>query len=341
MTLCRENIELASYTSFGTSAIADRMVEWDSTQDLIDYLRAEGQEHLKGTWTILGHGCNTLFTQPYHGTIIHSTAKGIEIIDQSQEQVVIRVAAGHLWDEVVEWSCQRGLWGAENLSAIPSSVGASAVQNIGAYGVEAKDIIHAVEYVDTSSLSIVRIAPEECRFGYRESIFKHKLAGRAIITAVEYRLSLRPAPKLDYGTLRSEVESAGEITPEGIRKAVVAIRKSKLPDPLIIGNAGSFFKNPILPRQKVEALKELYPAMPVYEVAGRSEELKIATGWMIDSLGWKGQSLGRAGVHAKQALVLVNLGGATGGEIITLAERICLQVKEKFGVEITPEVNIL
>lgn len=215
------------------------------------------------------------------------------------------------------------------------------MQNIGAYGVEAKDIVHKVEVVRLDSLTTEHLTPTECCFGYRDSIFKGKEAGKVIITAVYYRFQRCAEPRLDYGTLRPEVESAGDFSPEGIRRAVIAIRESKLPDPKVIGNAGSFFKNPILPRTQVEALKTLYPTMPTYEVAGEPESLKIATGWMIDTLGWKGKALGRAGVHSKQALVLVNLGGATGKEVITLAERICHEVKEKFGVEISPEVNIL
>ena len=336
-----ENIDLAAYTSFGASAMADRVVEWNSTSDLLGYLAGEGKEHLGGKWTILGEGCNTLFTADYHGTIIRSVAKGIEVVGEDEQHLTIRAAAGEVWDDVVAWTTERGLWGAENLSAIPSSVGASAVQNIGAYGVEAKDIIVRVEVVRLDTLEVEYLSNAECHFGYRESIFKESLAGKVIITAVEYRLGKTAAPHLDYGTLRPEVEKMGDISPEGIRRAVVAIRESKLPDPKKIGNAGSFFKNPILPRGQVEALRKEYPTMPVYEVAGAPECLKIATGWMIDTLGWKGKALGRAGVHSKQALVLVNLGGATGSEVMALAERICKEVKDRFGVEISPEVNIL
>lgn len=342
MVTIRENIDLGTYTSFGATAKARRMVEWSSKEELVEYLRSEqGAEHLSHRWTILGEGCNTLFTRDFDGTILHSTATGIEIIDEDSQRVLIRAYAGEVWDNVVAWSTERGLWGMENLSAIPSSVGASAVQNIGAYGVEAKDIIERVEYVDMATLREGSIEGSDCRFGYRESIFKGELAGKVIITAVIYGLQKSALPHLDYGTLRPEVERLGEATPENIRKAVVSIRNSKLPDPKVMGNAGSFFKNPILPRPQVEELKALYPTMPIYEVAGNPEVLKIATGWMIDSLGWKGKSLGRAGVHANQALVLVNLGGATGSEVVALAERICKEVRDKFGVEISPEVNIL
>lgn len=342
MVRIKENTNLAPYISFGTDGWAKRLVEWHSTEELRQYLLSEeGKEHISGRWTILGEGCNTLFTDDFDGTIIRSAAKGIEVLKDNEECTIIRTMAGEVWDDVVAWSTERGLWGMENLSAIPSSVGASAVQNIGAYGTEAKDVIEWVEYIDLATLSECRILGSECKFGYRESIFKEALAGRVIITAVVYRLRKSATPRLDYGTLRPEVEKAGDFSPEGIRRAIITIRDSKLPDPKKIGNAGSFFKNPILPREQVERLKELYPTMPVYEVAGAPDRLKIATGWMIDTLGWKGKNMGKAGVHTHQALVLVNLGGATGKEVLALAERICREVYEKFGVEISPEVNIL
>ena len=342
MVRISENINLANYTSFGAHATATRLVEWSSVEELLAYLTSsEGRAHLADRWTILGEGCNTLFTKDFLGTVIRSTAKGIEVIEEGNNHLTIRAAAGEVWDDVVAWSTERGLWGMENLSAIPSSVGASAVQNIGAYGTEAKDIIESVEVVRLDTLTCESIPAAECKFGYRESIFKDELAEKVIITAVIYRLAKSAEPRLDYGTLRPEVERAGDYSPKGIRNAVIAIRESKLPDPKKIGNAGSFFKNPILPREQVETLKAQYPAMPVYDVAGQSDKLKIATGWMIDSLGWKGKNMGRAGVHTNQALVLVNLGGATGQEVMALAERICQEVNEKFGVEISPEVNIL
>ena len=337
-----ENISLRRYNSFGIDARADRLVEWASVEDLAAFIAANRTLFApESRWDILGAGCNTLFSGDYNGTLLHSVAKGIEVVSRSGESVTIRAAAGELWDDVVAWSVEQGLWGMENLSAIPSSVGASAVQNIGAYGAEAKDCIVEVECIDVATLERVVIPAAECAFGYRESVFKEALKGKVIITAVVYRLQTSGTPRLDYGSLRPEVEALGEATPANIRKAVVAIRNSKLPDPEVIGNAGSFFKNPVLPRAQVEALRKEYPTMPVYEVAGNPEVLKIATGWMIDTLGWKGKSMGQAGVHDKQALVLVNRGGATGPEVVALAEEICRQVKEKFGVEIWPEVNIL
>lgn len=337
-----ENISLRHYNSFGIDAYASRLVEWNSTEELVEFLRSERSLFCGNSkWDILGAGCNTLFADNYNGTLLHSTATGIDIVDQNNTEVFIRAAAGTLWDDVVAWSVEQGLWGMENLSAIPSSVGASAVQNIGAYGAEAKDCIVEVECIDIDTLDRVIIPANECTFGYRESIFKGALKGKVIITSVVYRLLRCGTPRLDYGSLRPEVEKLGEPTPANIRRAVVAIRESKLPNPDEIGNAGSFFKNPILPRAQVDKLRQTYPSMPVYDVAGNPDVAKIATGWMIDTLGWKGKSLGRAGVHDKQALVLVNRGGATGPEVVALAEKICQQVKEKFGVEIHPEVNIL
>ena len=342
MVRIKENIDIAPYTSFGTSARVEELIEWDNAEELLDFLaqRHKASPH-PTSYTILGEGCNTLFTDNFSGTIIRSVAKGIEVVGRSEDKVFVRVAAGEIWDDVVRWSCEQGLWGAENLSAIPSSVGATAVQNIGAYGVEAKDIIEQVEYIDLSDRLFKSIAASECAFGYRESIFKGRLAGQTLITSVTYRLSTTPNPHLDYGTLRPEVERSGKLSPIGIREAVMAIRARKLPDPKVIGNAGSFFKNPILPRAQVEALRELYPTMPIYEVAGQPEMLKIATGWMIDTLGWKGKRVGNVGVHSEQALVLVNHGGAEGKEVVALAERICSEVKERFGVDIFPEVNIV
>lgn len=337
------NISLRSLNSFGIEAKAARLVEWDNEAELQEFLRSE--HYLfgspEGAWDILGAGCNTLLTKDFDGTILHSVARGIEVVGDYQNEVLIRVAAGEMWDNVVEWATERGLWGIENLSAIPSSVGATAVQNIGAYGAEAKDAIVSVEMIDLGSLSKVTLAGNYCNFGYRHSVFKTTLHRRVVITAVNYRLKKNGTPRLDYGTLKEEVAQRGEATPKTIREAVMAIRSSKLPDHTKIGNAGSFFKNPILPRTQVEQLKAKYPQMPVYEVAGEPEMMKIATGWMIDFLGWKGRSLGQAAVHDKQALVLVNRGGATGAEVVAIAEQICKEVREHFGVEISPEVNII
>lgn len=334
------NFDLTSYNSFGITAEADRLVEWNSVSDLRGFLSKE-RDFCAHTWDILGMGCNTIFMGNYRGTLLHSVSKGITIISSDKESVTIRVAAGEIWDNIVERAVGSLLWGIENLSAIPSSVGAAAVQNIGAYGAEVKDVITAVEMLDLSSLTKVTYDAQFCSFGYRDSAFKHNLKGSVVITAVIMRLSKKPTPRLDYGALREEVAKRGEPTAKNIRDAVMAIRASKLPDPKITGNAGSFFKNPVVTRSEAEALKRRFPELPLYEVESDASKMKLSTGWMIDYLGWKGKNMGRAAVHDKQALVLVNLGGATGREVMALANEISRQIYRTFGVTVEPEVNIL
>jgi UDP-N-acetylmuramate dehydrogenase len=241
----------------------------------------------------------------------------------------------------VAWSVDNGLWGIENLSSIPSSVGAALVQNIGAYGAEVKDVITTVEYFDTNRLEVVRLSNAECKFGYRESIFKQELRGRAIILAVEMSLCRTPRPNLGYGDVIKEVEARGGATLHNIREAICAIRGRKLPDPKVLGNAGSFFKNPIVERSVAERLLVKYPEMPCYPVPNDDNCVKLAAGWLIDRTGLKGYRDGNVGVHVNQALVLVNYGGATGGEVIALAKYVSMMVNKKFGVEISPEVNLL
>ena len=331
------NINLANRNSFGVVESAATLVEFDSVNELREYFTTEKPER----WYVLGAGNNTLFTKFYDGALIVPKSGARTILSDDGERVDIRVEAAHDWDELVAWSVEQGLWGIENLSAIPSSVGAAPVQNIGAYGAEAKDAITVVEYFDTRTMEVVRLSNEECRFAYRESIFKQELKGVAIILAVEFRLSRTPRPNLGYGDVIKEVEARGGATLANIRDAICAIRSSKLPDPKVLGNAGSFFKNPIVEREVAEALLERYPDMPHYPVAGDDTKVKLAAGWLIDKSGLKGYREGSVGVHERQALVLVNYGGATGGDVIALAEYVCGEVKKNFGVEISPEVNIL
>lgn len=331
------NINLANRNSFGVVESAATLVEFDSVNELREYFTTEKPER----WYVLGAGNNTLFTKFYDGALIVPKSGARTILSDDGERVDIRVEAAHDWDELVAWSVEQGLWGIENLSAIPSSVGAAPVQNIGAYGAEAKDAITVVEYFDTRTMEVVRLSNEECRFAYRESIFKQELKGVAIILAVEFRLSRTPRPNLGYGDVIKEVEARGGATLANIRDAICAIRSSKLPDPKVLGNAGSFFKNPIVEREVAEALLERYPDMPHYPVAGDDTKVKLAAGWLIDKSGLKGYRSGSVGVHERQALVLVNYGGATGGQVIALAEYVCGEVRRCFGVEISPEVNIL
>lgn len=331
------NINLVERNSFGVRQMASTLVEVESADDLCQLFTEERPEK----WYVLGAGNNTLFTKDYDGVLITPVGRRIEILEDDGERVNIRVEAGYDWDELVAWSVEQGLWGIENLSAIPSSVGAAPVQNIGAYGTEAKDAITVVEYFDTNKLEVVRLENKDCSFAYRESAFKHELKGVAIILAVEFELHRTAKPNLGYGDVIKEVEARGGATLKNIRDAICAIRASKLPDPKVLGNAGSFFKNPIVGVEVAEALLKEYPEMPKYPVPNSSDKVKLAAGWLIDKAGLKGYRSGSVGVHTRQALVLVNYGGATGNDVIRLSEMVCGAVKEKFGIEISPEVNIL
>lgn len=331
------DINLAERNSFGVEQLANTLVEFDNVADLREFFEEQRPEE----WYVLGAGNNTLFTRDYKGVILTPVADGMTILSEDEESVELRVEAAHEWDALVEWSVERGLWGMENLSAIPSSVGAAPVQNIGAYGAEAKDVITVVEYFDTETLELCRLCNAECGFAYRESIFKHELRGRAIILAVEFKLHKMPRPNLGYGDVVGEVEKRGGATLRNIRDAICAIRQSKLPDPKVLGNAGSFFKNPVVERDVAQRLLKLYPDMPHYAVPGDDSVVKLAAGWLIDRAGMKGRRSGAVGVHERQALVLVNHGGATGADVIAFAGEVCRAVADKFGVEIVPEVNIL
>lgn len=331
------DINLQNRNSFGVVESARELVEFETSEDLREYFSVHRPEH----WYVLGGGNNTLFTKRYDGVLLTPVCAGRRVLADDGEYVDLRVEAAHDWDTLVEWSVNEGLWGIENLSMIPSSVGAAPVQNIGAYGAEAKDAITVVEYFDTRTLEVVRLTNNECHFGYRESIFKQELKGVAIILAVEFRLHRTPTPNLGYGDVIKEVEARGGATLRNIREAICAIRSYKLPDPKVIGNAGSFFKNPIVERSVAEQLLAEYPDMPHYPVGGDAGSVKLAAGWLIDRAGLKGYRSGRVGVHDRQALVLVNHGGATGGEVIELANYVCARVKAMFGVAISPEVNIL
>ena len=290
---------------------------------------------------VMGGGNNIVFTKDIEKSIIFPRNCNIEIIAENTESVTIRVGAGLEWDELVEWAVERNLWGLENLSLIPGKVGAAPVQNIGAYGAEAKDCITNVEMYSPETDNFITLAAEHCGFGYRESVFKHSLKGRVIITAVEFRLSKVENPKLNYGDICAEVEKRGGATLRNIREAICTIRRSKLPDPAETGNAGSFFKNPIVERSVAEALLAQYPNMPLYPAAD-PECVKLAAGWLIDQCGLKGYSEGNVGVHSRQALVLINTTGeATGAEVIAFARKVQSTVLEKFAIQIDTEVNIL
>jgi UDP-N-acetylmuramate dehydrogenase len=335
--IIKENISLLSYNTFGIDAKADYFIEYNSVEELQTALKSE---IVKSNRLLhIGGGSNLLFMKDFNGVILHSSINFIKKVSEDADTVMLEAGAVVNWDDFVAYAVENGWGGVENLSLIPGEVGASAVQNIGAYGVEVQDVIievNAVE-IETGELKIFSI--EDCQYGYRESIFKKELKGKYIITSVVFKLQKQPEFKLNYQHLEAEVLKNGDITLQNIRQTIIAIRESKLPDPKIFGNAGSFFMNPVISKAHFNELLAQYPQMPHYFVSETEE--KVPAGWLIDQCGWKGKQIGNAGVHDKQALVLVNKGGATGAEIVYLAEQIQASVKTKFGIELRAEVNFI
>lgn len=332
------NCSLLPYNTFGMDVKASRFVEYASVEELRGLWNVEREAVARALH--IGGGSNLLFASDYEGLILHSAIKGYTVVKETEEEVEVRVGAGEVWDDFVAYTVANGWYGAENLSLIPGEVGASAVQNIGAYGVEAKDLIVSVDTFGLETGEERRFMREECRYAYRESVFKQKLKGKYAVTFVTYRLKKHPVFHLEYGNIRAELEKQGcQVDLENVRRIIIAIRQAKLPDPKVLGNAGSFFMNPVVPKMQFEALLAQYPDMPHYPVD--DAHVKIPAGWMIDRCGWKGKRVGHAGVHEKQALVLVNCGGATGKEVMHLAEEIVASVRERFGVTIRPEVNYI
>ena len=332
------NCSLLPYNTFGMDVKASRFVEYASVEELRGLWNAEREAVARALH--IGGGSNLLFASDYEGLILHSAIKGYTVVKETEEEVEVRVGAGEVWDDFVAYTVANGWYGAENLSLIPGEVGASAVQNIGAYGVEAKDLIVSVDTFGLETGEERRFMQEECRYAYRESVFKQELKGKYAVTFVTYRLKKHPVFHLEYGNIRAELEKQGcQVDLENVRRIIIAIRQAKLPDPKVLGNAGSFFMNSVVPKMQFEALLAQYPDMPHYPVD--DAHVKIPAGWMIDRCGWKGKRVGHAGVHEKQALVLVNCGGATGKEVMHLAEEIVASVRERFGVTIRPEVNYI
>jgi UDP-N-acetylmuramate dehydrogenase len=286
---------------------------------------------------VVGGGSNLLFTGDFDGLVLHMRASGIAIVGETSDAVLVRAAAGESWHGLVAWTLAHGLGGLENLSLIPGSVGASPIQNIGAYGSELKDCFHALTAFDFATGELLHLDRAACEFGYRDSIFKHRLHGRAVILDVTFALPKRWQPNLRYAELAQEAEARGWTQPGAadISAAVIAIRQRKLPDPALLGNAGSFVKNPVVPAAERDALLVQHPRMVSYAQGDGS--FKLAAGWLIDQCGWKGRSMGAAGVYEKQALVLVNRGNASGAEMVALAEAIQRDVEVRFGVRLEPE----
>jgi len=330
----RDNCSLADRNTFGMDVRADSLIDWASTDELKNVLH-----DIEKPILMIGGGSNLLFMGDFRGTVLHSTISSIEVIGGDSDHVHIRVGAGVIWDDFVAWCSINGYWGVENLSAIPGEVGASAVQNIGAYGVEAKDVIDTVQTICLADGSERDFTNAQCRYAYRQSIFKNELKGQYAVTYVIFTLSKVPQPKLGYGAIAQEVERLGGPTLENIRKAVISIRESKLPDPKVLGNAGSFFMNPVITEQEFNIIRSNYPDVPSYPAPDGM--VKVPAGWLIEKTGWKGRSLGPAAVYEKQALVLVNKGGATGADIKRLADTVIEDVKQKFGITLTTEVNYI
>ena len=321
--------------TFGIDVTAARFLEYGSEDELRELIAA-GQ--VVAPWLHIGGGSNLLFIKDYEGTVLHSRIGGLEVTSEDEEHVWVRVGAGVVWDDFVAWCVKRHWYGAENLSLIPGEVGASAVQNIGAYGVEVKDLITSVETINMAREKRI-YGVDECGYSYRRSLFKQPEMKAVFVTYVNFCLSKREHYTLGYGTIRQELEKYPVLNLETLRRVIIDIRQSKLPDPKVLGNAGSFFMNPIVPRRQFESLQREYPDMPHYDVdAGR---VKIPAAWMIDRCGWKGKALGPAAVHGRQALVLVNSGGATGADIVALSDAVRASVREKFGIDIHPEVCLI
>lgn len=329
-----ENYSLLAHNTFGIDVKTRWFVSYDNEEELFRILSDE--YFLSMPYLHIGLGSNLLFLGDYEGVVLHSTISGIEVIAENDQTVEVRVGAGVEWDSFVRYAVDQGWSGVENLSGIPSQVGAAVVQNIGAYGCEIKDVVLSVSACNIATKELVRFSREECHYAYRYSIFKGEKKGEYIITDVVLKLSKQGACSIEYGNLK-EVLAGKEINPRTVREAVIHIRDSKLPDPKVFGNAGSFFMNPYVTREKFDDLKRSYPEMPFYPVS--DQEVKVPAGWLIDRCGLKGFQQGNAAVHDRQALVLVNKGNATGKEIAELAELVKNTVLETFGISLVPEVT--
>ncbi|MDB5284414.1 MAG: UDP-N-acetylenolpyruvoylglucosamine reductase [Bacteroidota bacterium] len=340
----KENISLKQFNTFGIDVSAKYFCEINSVdeyRELLDSKTISAEKKL-----ILGGGSNILFTKNFDGLVIRNNIRGIEIVSETETHVIIKAAAGESWHNLVLWCVANNYGGIENLSLIPGLAGAAPMQNIGAYGVEIKDVFHQLEAIDAHTGELTMFDLNDCHFGYRESVFKHKYKDQFLISSLSLRLTKVSSKtiyhyKTEYGDVKATLSEmrAYDLSLKAVSDAIIKIRSSKLPDPKVIGNAGSFFKNPVISKQQFETLVMKYPVMPSY--LQKDGTVKVPAGWLIEQCGWKGKVVGNTGAHATQALVLVNYGNATGKEIWNLAMEIQQSVKEKFGIDITPEVNVV
>ncbi len=331
-----QNFSLEKYNTFHLAAKTRWFMEYENEEDLQKILH---DEYFQECYSLhIGKGSNLLFINDINGIVLHSAIHGIEKVREDESFVWIRVGAGEVWDDVVAYAVSQGWGGIENLSLIPGEVGAAAVQNIGAYGVEMKDVVETVEAWNQLSFEKHHFSNEECKYAYRMSRFKDPHQDPHIVTYVTLKLSKQPVYKLEYGALKNTLDGK-ELSLKAVRAAVIAIRMSKLPDPEVLGNAGSFFMNPMIDKRLFEIIKKEYPDVPSYPAA--DDKIKVSAGWLIEKCGFKGKRHGEVGVYEKQALVLVNLGAATGDEIALVAESIRSAVRDRFGIDLIPEVKYI
>lgn len=331
------NVDLKQYNTFGISAVAKKFATFSSIPELRAVLSKKEEEPL----LILGGGSNILFTKDFDGLVLQNKIKGFEIVKETDDFTLVKAGAGESWHQFVLHCIENGLGGVENLSLIPGSVGASPMQNIGAYGVEIKDVFNELEAYHIPTGEIQTFNKEDCSFGYRESVFKNEKKGQYIITSVTYALTRNHELNTKYGAIEEELAKMKISSPtiQDVSNAVIAIRSSKLPDPKTIGNAGSFFKNPIVELKDLERIQKVHSTVPNYPAP--NGRIKLAAGWLIDQAGWKGRTFESYGVHKKQALVLVNYGACTGNQIFDLSKEIIEDIWDKFGIRLEREVNIM
>lgn len=335
----QQNISLQSFNTFHISETAQWFARFDSTEILQQLLQNPTIQHLPKL--VLGGGSNILFTQPFTGVVLKNEIKGIEKIKEDNDYVYLQVGAGEHWHQFVQYCVQHNWGGVENLSLIPGCVGAAPIQNIGAYGVEVKDVIESVEAYDVVENKFIYLLNKECSFGYRDSVFKHNYKHTHIITSVIFRLRKYPIFNIQYGAIQNALEQmqVKQLSIQAISKAVIHIRQSKLPDPAVLGNAGSFFKNPTINIIQFESLQQEHPTIVGYPTS--NNHIKIAAGWLIEQCGWKGYRKGNVGCYEHQALVVVNYGNASGQEVYDFSENIIQSVQKKFGILLEREVNTI
>jgi UDP-N-acetylmuramate dehydrogenase len=339
MLTIQSNVSLKPYNTFGIDATARYLIEVENEEDIQTLLQLPNTHSLP--MLILGGGSNLLLTQDFNGLVVKINLKGISLVKEDQEYVWVRAGAGESWHNFVMYCVEKGWAGIENLSLIPGTVGAAPMQNIGAYGVEIKDTFDRLEAVHVATGEKHIFNNADCHFGYRNSIFKNEAKGQYIISSVQFKLAKKPTFHVSYGDIQNTLEQMGvkELSIKSVSEAVIKIRRSKLPDPAEIGNAGSFFKNPEIPSSQYETLKTQYPMIPGYVI--NETTVKVPAGWLIEQNGWKGKRIGSIGVHTRQALVLVNYGGGKGAEIQQLARKIQESVEEQFGIRLYTEVNFV